>query len=122
MIDLSREFHPQPKPIRKVKAKKPLKPIGKKGKNWNDGRDKLKLKFFSWGITKCEVRLEGCLRDNFLGFAHKERRIELTQTEIIDPKFVVLACQPCHNTLDNEMSKGYSKSLMEAIIKDRKTL
>ena len=118
-LDLSQELHPIPKPF--PKGKKPRKFIGAgvKTQNWNEGRDDLKKKFGGWGITSCEIKFEGCLKDNFLGFAHTERRQHLTPEDVRNADKVVLACQPCHNTVDFEMARKESKDLLEGIIKNR---
>lgn len=117
--DLSRELYPIPKPApRQKKQAIAIKP-GKKTTNWQDGREHLKKLFAAWGITACEIRFEGCLKDNFLGFAHTERRVNLTPEDVRSPNKVCLACQQCHHTLDFEMDKKSSKELMEAIIENR---
>src|ERR1035437_371107 len=41
MIDLSQEFHPQPKVYKAKKEPKPIKKVGKKGKEWIEDRSKL---------------------------------------------------------------------------------
>ncbi|SRR5258708_32185312 len=119
MINLSTEFHPVPRPLPKgKKVQHPIKP-GKKTQNWDEGRADLKKKFQGWGITVCEIKLEGCVKDNFLGFAHTERRQHLTPEDVKNPNKVVLACQPCHQTVDFEMGRKESKKLLESIIEDR---
>lgn len=119
--DLSKEFHPIPKPAPREKKKPTAIKPGKRTLNWEDGRKELKKLFAAWGITSCEIRFEGCLRDNFLGFAHVERQKVMTLKEVRSPDKVCLACQQCHQTLDFEMDKKSSKAFMEAIIEQRKS-
>lgn len=114
--DLSRSFHPVPKPA--VKAKKTPKPLGagKKTNEWKEERGVLKEEFEKLGITKCEIGLPGCARDNFLGFAHLDKRRNLTIEDL--PK-VVLACNPCHDEVEllNRVRMG---KILTEIIKNRK--
>ncbi len=119
MINLSTEFHPQPKVYKAKKTPKRLG-TGKRTKAWEDGRVDIKKYFEKLGITQCEIRMEGCLKDNFLGFAHVERRVNYTEEELIKPDHVVLACRQCHYTVDNEMPKTESKKLLETIVFKRR--
>lgn len=70
---------------------------------WAKCRNKLKPLFQEKGIISCELKLAGCLGDNFMGFAHKEKRVwYYSQPELLaDFKQVVLACANCHQVLDN---------------------
>lgn len=124
--NLTNEFHPVPKPTQKTK--KLSKPIqaGKKTQNWNDGREDLKKQFSAWGITDCEIgpalskiAVFLCKKDNFLGFAHTRRRVKLSPGEVRDPRFVVLACQPCHQYVDFEMPREEAEVLLDSIVTDR---
>lgn len=118
--DLRREFHPMPK-VFKGKKEPARLGAGKRTNAWTDGRAVLKTKFAAWGIAKCEINLEGCLKDDFLGFAHTERRVAIGTENIADPSKVVLACQQCHATVDNEMRHKESKELLEKIVAARET-
>jgi len=118
--DLSSKYLPQPKPHKVEKVKVTKIGVGKKVKAWDEARKELKKTFAKWKIIKCEIKLEGCLRDNYLGFAHIKRRVELTNEQIESPQFVVLACQQCHNTVDNEMKKQDSYKLLKKIVEKRK--
>ena len=71
-----------------------IKP-GKKTKEWNKTRAELKIEFADMGIVRCEIKLKGCLGDNFLSFAHTEKRRKVT-----DLKKVVLACNHCHGLVE----------------------
>lgn len=118
--NLSGSFHPQPKVYKEKKTPKGINPsAGKRTKAWIDGRAELKKKFAAWGITSCEIKLEGCLKDNFLGFAHTIRRVAIGTENIADPSKVVLACQQCHTTVDLEMRHKESTELLESIVKAR---
>lgn len=79
----------------------------------------IKNTFRENGITTCEFKLEMCVKNNFLGFAHKRRRNTLTPEETIDPHFVVLGCNPCHEYVDREMKKEKAEKLMDDIIAKR---
>lgn len=117
--NLSSEFHPVPKPIAKGKKEPKLLKAGKKTRDWNDGRETLKKQFSAWGITECEIKLAGCTKDNFLGFAHTERRRHLTSEDVKNPNKVVLGCNPCHDFVDFEMGRKEGTELLESIIKKR---
>jgi sugar phosphate isomerase/epimerase len=69
--------------------------IGKKTKEWMEIRKELKEEFQRMGVTTCELKLEGCTHDNFLGFAHTKKRRNVT-----DLKRVVLACANCHDKVE----------------------
>jgi hypothetical protein len=71
-----------------------LKP-GKKTKQWAKTRAKLKEKFYSAGITTCELMFEDCWYDNGLGFAHSRKRRHVTNLEE-----VILACNNCHDKIE----------------------
>lgn len=104
------------------KAKKKAKGVGVGVKvlSWEEGRKELKALFKSQGITECEIKLDGCKKDNFLGFAHTRRRNTLKAEEVIDPHFVVLACNaPCHETVDQKMPKDKAEKLLDSIVKKR---
>lgn len=109
-----------PKPLPKgKKAKKPLG-AGKKTKLWEDGRTELKQIFRDNGITVCEVMIPNvCKNNNYLGFAHKRRRNWLTEEQLKDPHYVVLACNPCHDMLDFKMPRDEAEELMDKIIENR---
>lgn len=116
--DLSKEFHPMPKTFKKKKTPSILG-SGKKTQQWEEGRAELKRIFQKRGITSCEIQLEGCLKDNYLSFAHIQRRGELSAEETINPNYVVLACQPCHHTVDFELPKAKSYQLLQSIVDKR---
>jgi hypothetical protein len=87
-----------PKPTKRVKVRKPLRQIGKKGRVWVNTRAELKKIFAGWGITTCEIRIpHQCTRDNFLGFAHAKKRKKLGPGEIWD---VILACNNGHDIIE----------------------
>jgi hypothetical protein len=68
-----------------------------KTKEWKKIRRKLKLEFLRRGITECELKYEGCWKDNALSFAHLDKRQHLKGDEL---KEVVLACTPCHQKVE----------------------
>lgn len=112
--DLSTKVLPQPKPTSKAKkVVKTIKP-GKKTIAWNEERSVLKDEFETLGITECEIKLEGCWKNNALGFAHLNKRRNLT---IEDLGKVVLACGSCHNEVELYNRVRMEKILTEIIKK-----
>ncbi|MDQ3802954.1 MAG: hypothetical protein M3416_03760 [Acidobacteriota bacterium] len=75
----------------------PLRGHGKKGRAWSSERRRLKERFYRRGIIYCELRYEGCYRDNFLGFAHARKRRKLRDGELGQ---VILACSHCHDLIE----------------------
>lgn len=114
--DLSKEFHPVPKPEPKQKKMaKPLNKIGKKTKAWNDVRAELKPKFFAVGITSCEIKRPSiCWRNNALTFAHPDKRIRVKPEHL---HIVILACTPCHQWVEPRKDMP---DIVAGIIKNRK--
>lgn len=54
--------------------------------------------FQEWGITSCEIGFDSCTKMTYLGFAHTKKRRFISSDE--DLRRVVLACQPCHSTVE----------------------
>lgn len=116
--DLSKEFHPVPKPEgTKKKSTKSLLP-GTKTMAWDDARDKLKQIFAKWGITQCEISRVHCWKNNALGFAHIDKRRYLSTEDVKSPNKVVLACTPCHQEVET-MPREEMRKILETIIKNR---
>lgn len=116
--DLSGFTGANPKTYKAKKSKKGIKP-GKKTVAWEEGRAQLKTIFKDNDITKCEIKTSKCVSGNFLGFAHTRRRNTLTPEQTIDPHFVVLACNPCHEIVDFKMARGAAEKLLDEIVKAR---
>lgn len=70
------------------------------------------------GITECELRLEGCWRNNALSFAHLDKRKNLQGEELEE---VVLACVPCHQKVEY-LGKGKMREILTKVINDRQTI
>jgi hypothetical protein len=88
---------------------------GKKTKEWARVRAKLKPKFYNAGITSCELGWEGCWGDNARGFAHAQKR-----WHVEDLEEVILACNPCHETLERRPEEEMTfivRAIREARIK-----
>jgi hypothetical protein len=68
---------------------------GKKVRDWESARRKLKMRFEIAGITSCELRWGDCAFDNYLGFAHAQKR-----RNVKDLNVVILACNFCHDQLE----------------------
>lgn len=83
-----------------------------KVKEWNKARKKLKEIYFDKGITTCEVRLDGCWRNNGLSFAHRHKRIYYySNPGLGDFNETLLACINCHEKIEND------KELTEKLFK-----
>ncbi len=114
--DLSKEFYPVPKPLKKVKMPKPMIKIGNKTKQWNDDRQLLKVAFYKVGIINCEIKRKVCWKNTALGFAHLKKRRKLTKEDLLK---VVLGCNPCHSEIEVLPVEEMEKILQE-IIDNRK--
>ena len=94
-----------------------MKRRGKRTIAWEKEREKLKVKFLSWGITSCELRYPGtCWGDSALGFAHAKKRRFLKPHEL---GHVILACNPCHDILES-LGADLMKAEVDATISARK--
>lgn len=81
-----------------LQRKAALRRVGKRGREWEQARAKLKVTFERAGITTCELQSAVCERNYFLGFAHSLRRRFIATPEQLNE--VLLCCQPCHQLLD----------------------
>lgn len=97
-----------------VNRHKPLKRAGKRTREWERIRAKLKPRFEAAGITECEFRFGGinCWRDAGLGFAHTDKRRFLKGQELEN---VALACNPCHAILEIMDRKQMKTEILSAI-------
>jgi len=88
-----------------------IKP-GKKTKEWEKVRKtELIPQFESWGITSCEIHLEGvCWNSNALGFAHTKKRRDIKTPE--DLREVVLACNPCHDIIEYHCQEYFGVDML----------
>ena len=70
---------------------------------------KLKKIYLKKGITSCELKFEGCWRDNGLSFAHRHKRIFYkSHPELLeDFNQTILACVWCHQKIE------YNRKLTE---------
>jgi len=76
-----------------------------KAKEWDNIRRKLKVEFEEKEITRCELGLPGCKRDNFLSFAHRHKRVWYDEHKGMLGKFeqcLLLCTFPCHDTLEKD--------------------
>src|SRR5687768_6910583 len=87
-----------PKPEKRVKKPKRLKARGEKVEAWEATRAALVQRFQAAGITTCELRYEGCWRNNALSFAHSKKRRYITSQE--DLEAVCLCCLNCHGKIE----------------------
>lgn len=92
--------------------RKPLKRIGKRGRINIEANRVLKTVYTRKGVERCEIKLEGCLRDWTLGFAHRHRRFwYYTHDGIGSYMETVMACSNCHQKIDTD------KDLLEKTFK-----
>lgn len=83
---------------------------------WEKTRAKLKRKFFKWGVTNCELRIDrGCWLSNGLGFAHPDKRRFLKPAELDE---VVLACNYCHDLIE-KLPREVMKEIIKTAIETR---
>jgi hypothetical protein len=87
---------------------------GRKTKDWNNAKRKLKIAFAEVGLTYCEVglfltsqyledpleidRVRSYRHQFALGFAHGKKRRWLGGDELLT--FVALSCQDCHDYIE----------------------
>jgi hypothetical protein len=98
-----------------MKRHKPMNRAGKRTREWERIRAKLKARFTVAGITRCEFKLEGCAYYNFLGFAHTDKRRFLKGQELEN---AALACNPCHAILEL-LPRDKMKTEIESVIRGR---
>lgn len=85
---------------------------GKKVKAWDSERAKLKPRFIAAGIITCELRYAGCAFDNYLGFAHADKRRNLS---VKDLDVVILACNFCHDDIEIRPHEEMKRIVMAVI-------
>lgn len=90
-----------------------IKSIGKIGLRNIEAHKTLKWIYNDYGISRCELgkllKNDECTPNNFLGFAHKEKRIFYRVKDNIPLlasfKHTVLACQSCHEIIETDKKK-----------------
>lgn len=91
--------------------------------SWVSVRRTLKGSFAAASITTCELKYEGCWRNNNLSFAHALKRRHLVEgAEKGKPESVytvILACVPCHQKIE-VMGESTMKSIVMHVILNRK--
>ena len=95
----------------------PIKRAGKKTRKWNAARAKLKERFLKAGITTCELRLENCTPTNFLSWAHRLKRRNITTQEELET--VLLLCENCHWSIE-KLGETKMSEIVENVIKNRR--
>lgn len=89
---------------------------GKRTREWETRRAKLKVRFEAAGITRCEVRYTGCQGNYALSFAHYDKRRFLKGDQL---DVAVLACIfNCHRLLESMPRQGMSAEV-HRIIRER---
>lgn len=103
----------------KLKKRAPIKP-GKKTIAWNNERRKLKAEFEAMGVAYCEACIDPfkCWGTQGLGFAHSKKRRKLKKGEL---SRVILACNYCHDILDNKMDAQEMEDFIDQVIESRKS-
>ncbi len=85
---------------------------GKKVKAWDNARAKLKKRFAAVGLVTCELRYKRCGVDNYLGFAHAEKRRNLSPEDL---DVVILACNFCHDEIEIKPHEEMERIVMSVI-------
>jgi hypothetical protein len=85
---------------------------GKKVKQWDAIRAKLKVAFAKAGIIRCEV----CGIDNYLGFAHRFKRSKCSYEEL---HIVALLCNRDHDIFEAMSHEAMFKEI-DSIINRRR--
>ena len=82
---------------------------GKKTLRWETARARLKNVYAYAEITSCELRLNGCLVNNYLSFAHRYKRNDPRCEHTFQG--TLLVCQNCHQKIE------YDRKLTEEVFK-----
>lgn len=90
------------------------KKISVKNQAWQNVKKYLHKWFEDNGITKCEIRYEGCFYNSHLTYAHRLKRRHITTEDEL--KTVVVACVHCHDIVERD-PKMYN--VITEIIKNR---
>lgn len=88
---------------------------GKRTREWERRRAKLKIRFERVGITRCEFGYNGCWHNNGLSFAHTDKRRFLKGDQL---DVVALACASCHPVLEI-MQREKMRAEVERVIANR---
>jgi hypothetical protein len=104
MIDLSTEFHPQPKIYKAKKEPKPIKKVGKKGKQWVIDRATLiKEAVLEGRIEVIEDVVVGVCEDcKKLKPLDPDHRLKRSQGGSNDKSNISWVCRKCHELRDNQ--------------------
>lgn len=86
-----------------------VRKVGKTGKKRKEANNQLKEIFNSLEINYCEAKLEGCLGNLFLAFAHSKKSRKFIKEE--DWTQAIMACQHCHAIIE-----GWKAELMEDFV------
>jgi len=103
-----------PKTYKTKKVKKGINPVGKKTQEWEAARKELIKLFEAKGTTKCELQLEHCWKTKALGFAHRDKRRNLS---VDDLNICILACNQCHSTIEAKPQEEMAKIIDDIIAK-----
>lgn len=89
--------------------------IGKKTREWNNARRRLKIEYAEKGITTCELMFHNCTHNNYLSFAHRYKRNDPRCEHTFQQ--TLLACIPCHQIIeyDRELTKTMFSKLRPEI-------
>ena len=91
--------------------------MSKRVKEWDRERAKLKKEYQEKGIATCEIKLEGCMREFSLSFAHKHKRVWYYDKPGLLGDFneTILACAYCHAEIekDNQITEDVFNNLRQ---------
>lgn len=107
------------KPYKGFGRSKPMNRVGKSNRSklkyaWHK---ELHAEWQSKGINSCEFGYDGCMRTFGNSLAHSKKRRFITTRE--DYWEVGLACQKCHEYLDNVLSHEDMEAEVKRIIERR---
>lgn len=100
-----------------LRQRKAMRRYGKKTLEWDTVRKELKQIFFDNGVTSCELGWPQCYHNNYLTWGHGRKRRFLSGNEL--KTLVILVCQNCHKTLDEEMTHEEMYDTVIAVIEKR---
>lgn len=96
----------------------------KKTKHWDNARKTLKDIFYvEFGIITCELRLcSGCRNNDYLSFAHIDKRRWLSSDEVASEDCVALGCIPCHDIIEAWNRQKMREYLLKVIAQRQERL
>lgn len=90
----------------------PIRKVGKIGNINLDARRKIATQCYEMGLEYCELNFPGCMHNFGVAPAHRRPRIFYREDpdKLSDYKEWVVACQFCHERLDNRSKMTQKES------------